>query len=164
MYLSGALVTRGMFYIWYRRVTFFSFFAHSSYYLRTFSFSFSLPRLDSDAGSLSRLFFPPPQYCTRLFFCHEKGTALSSRVDSHRMALGSVGWLCAPTSCWFYITLIKGSVLSPNSAQNVSTNLMGVRLRLIRSPVREIDDAGHTILGPTLIAINSRQVQPVLAP
>ena len=40
------------------RTLFFVFFAHAIYYLRSFSFSFSLPRRNLDPGSLSRLFSP----------------------------------------------------------------------------------------------------------
>ena len=45
-----------------------------------------LPRCFSDPASLRRLFSPHPHYGTRLRVHREKGTALSSLVDSHRIA------------------------------------------------------------------------------
>ena len=63
------------------------FFANPIYYFRTFSFSFSLPRRNSDTGSLSRLFFPfLLVYGTCLHFYPEKTSPLSSRFDSHQIA------------------------------------------------------------------------------
>ena len=71
--------------------TFVRFFAHPIYYIRTFSFSFSVPRRSSDPGSLSRLaLFPPPRYGTCLHFYREKSSALSSLVDSHRSTKSSL--------------------------------------------------------------------------
>ena len=52
-----------------RAFFFLFFFAHLSYYYRAFAFSFSLPRHNSDPGSLSKS-PPPPLHCgTPLHFC-----------------------------------------------------------------------------------------------
>ena len=57
------------------------------YCLRTFSFSFALPRRNSDAGVGKQLLSPPPHYGTRLRVHREQDSALSFLVDSRRIVL-----------------------------------------------------------------------------
>ena len=68
----------------------FTFFAPLIYYLRTFSFYFSLPTRHSDPGSLSRLFSPPPpsppRYKHAFDFHREKTSALANFVDSDQIS------------------------------------------------------------------------------
>ena len=83
---------------------FFPLFLVPVYYLRAFSFSFSLTGRNSDPGSLSRLICPPPQYGTCLRFYREEKSALSSLVDSRRAVLAyaikvSLEYKNVPT-CW----------------------------------------------------------------
>ena len=61
-------------------------FSHPIRFLRTFSFSFFLPRRNSDPGSLNRALLPLPHYGACLHFCREKTSAFSSLVDSHRIS------------------------------------------------------------------------------
>ena len=62
------------------------FFAHPMYYLRIFYLSFSLPRRNSDPGSLSKHFSPLPTMVHTFVFIAIKIPALSSLVDSRRNA------------------------------------------------------------------------------
>ena len=66
-------------------------FPHPFYYLRTFSFSFLLPRRKSDPGSHTGLSPPlPTRAC--LHFCRESISAPSSLVNPPRIAYSAVGW------------------------------------------------------------------------
>ena len=58
--------------IQYQVCFFVFFFHHAFYYLRTFSFFFSVSKRNSDPGALSRLFFPP-HYTYALSFLSREG-------------------------------------------------------------------------------------------
>ena len=75
-----------------------------------FFFSLSLPRLDSDPGSSSRLFSLRPHCGTCRRFCPEKIPAISSLVESTRIARSLDAFLCH--------ALLFGGVLSLLAAQH----------------------------------------------